>query len=512
MLSANRLARSELTEAALLSPIPHAEDHSQRHSASSQRASYSRYPSCTVLDNSPTSGVQSTSSLRYGALNDLPLSVNHFLFLCSKAGTAATKRDLRRQLLVLRDHCVEFGNKMRGKELLSQGGKHISRRVEATVDFNSGLNVILASSLVFAEEAEDIDRDILCSIVEKLKSAQNSGDEKIFRATVVEVVNRILLCTPLAPPVCDLASLRTMETCEVTRQQSGEREPTLKDECLDFLVLEEGIPVLLECRWMRWLRFFEEGYVQYVERLLNEQQQAAKASAVADAAVDSDHEEAKEAGRKGHVTLAAGAPPIAAMPLFTPRKAYWKSKTSAYAQFCHLLLAIYFVRTKDFSLNYLARITKLVQYYEHQLEFEDGKPIVVREGAEDELSDYELRDKEGEGLYADVEQHIGLHTAAAPLVSTPGHDSCVTSNTFMSCPSSVMPESATEKPRRRWHKCFITEELPEEVRPAAELSREESLGGVAAGKSQAVSSALHVRYADRIDLPNFSVGRQRERE
>ena len=369
-----------------------------------------RRPSHNMLENarSPSaSRAAAATTIRLGASHDLPSSVTHFLCLSSASNTAAARKELRRQLLVLRDYCVGVSNKTKGKELLSQGGKSISKKVEASPDFNSCLDVIFATSLVFTEETEDVAKDTLRSIIAKLKAVQDCGDEKAFRAAIVEVVNRVLLCTPLVPPARDAKAAAEYEEAAAARaredaaaaaaaeetskkarrknnskkrkqpQQDGASELRLKDECLDFLTMEDGAPVLLESRWKRWLDYYEEGYLRYVEKLMEEQKKAQASGA----ALEPEEEEDDDANDTDGAAMSV--PLVESIPFFTARQNYWKSTTNAYAQFCYLLLAIYFVRTKDFSLNYLARVNKLMQYYAYQIDSEDGEPIAVKEGPEE---------------------------------------------------------------------------------------------------------------------------------
>ncbi|KAG5505625.1 hypothetical protein JIQ42_08391 [Leishmania sp. Namibia] len=503
MTSVDRCPGDHLADTAVQSsPPPHQWYISPRQSPSPPCMNYKHQPSRSARDRSRTSGSDEAAFIpRLGASHDLPSSVTQFLSLSSASGSVAAK-ELRRQLLVLRDYCVGLGNKIKGKELLSQGGRYVSRKVEATADFNSCLGVIFATSLVFAGGTEDDAKDTLRSILEKLKAAQDSGDERVFRAAIVEVVNRILLCTPLKPPARDAAREEAQKSGRRKKRRIAERQ--LKDECLDFLTVEDGVPLLLEGVWKRWLNYFEEGYIRYVESLLVEQQRAVEAAAAA--ACEADGED--EADYNGNAALVAAVPAIATVPLFAGWQSYWKSTTSAYAQFCYLLLAIFFVRTKDFSLNYLARVTKLVHYYTYQLESEEGDPIAVKV-VDVDVSDDES-EEEGEEWAQPEEEECSL-----PM---PEYDSGVTRRTLMSVSLSAERERSSVgeshevpgKPRRRWHKCFTTEELPEELRPSADAVKEEE--AVAARDAQEHSQVPAVRHTDKMEILDVSVSRQRERE
>lgn len=542
--------------------------------------SNSRRSSRSMLDGNKTgrAAAKEASSIRLGAAHDLPSSVAHFLYLSSSSSAsstaAAAKKQLRRQLLVLRDYCVSAGNKTKDKELLSQGGRHISRKIEATPEFNSCLDVIFATSLVFTSETEDVAKDTLRSIVAKLKAVQDTGDERAFRSAVVEVVNRILLCTPLAPPARDPSattpasdSPSAKEAQRQAQAKSGRKkhprpaaaaaEPKLRDECLDFLTVEDGTPVLLERVWKRWLNYFEHGYVRYVEKLRAEQQRSADAAAAAAHDDDEDNEDEDGHGEDGDAAesgdaAASQVPVIAAVPFFTARQSYWKSTTSAYAQFCYLLLAIYFVRTKDFSLNYLARVTKLVQYYAYQLESEDSEPIAVKEGAAAHGDESEEDDEEDGDAYDDEddaedqarsatphaepeeEEEVAALPAASEDEEPSQSEAAVQTDTpepeqpaaaeeaaeVRSLPTTPKPEEAERaatpppaKPvrqRRRGHKCYPTQELPEELRPSTELAAAEETEA-AARDSDEHSHVPVVRLTEHIDLPDASQSRSRAR-
>ncbi|CAJ1019412.1 hypothetical protein, conserved [Leishmania shawi] len=449
---------------------------SRRHSFSSRCTSYSHLSSRSILENSKGYCNVEVGSIAWASASyDLPSSVKCFLWLCSTSRGSAAK-ELRRQLLVLRDYCVQLGNKIKGKELLSQGGRHISRKEVATVDFNCCLSIIFSTSLVFTGDTENVAKGTLRSIVGKLKSAQDMGDENVFRAAIIEVVNNILLSTPLRPPAHNTVSATTMRSSGRTRLERAKQEPSLRDECLDFLTVEDGVPVLLEGMWRRWLNYFEEGYVRYVEKLLAEQQQPSAAS------TEVRSEDEDEGSHYG----SAAAPTIAAVPIFTAWQSYWRLTTSAYAQFCHLLLAIFFVRTKDFSLNYLARVTKLVQYYTYQLECDEGGPIAVRADAAGENDDGDL-DEEDEYMQSEEEEKM----RSLPI---PKYGKDVIMSRFTSARSSV-----AEMYRRR-HKCFATEALPENLRPLANAMMSAATGDL---------PVPMVRYSDTMDLHSLSVSRQR---
>lgn len=540
---------SQAREAASLPPRP-----------ASNNGDAARHPTHNMLQSAkPQAAAKAVTNIRLGASHDLPSSVTQFLSLSSTSNTAAAKKELRRQLLVLRDYCVDVSNKTKGKELLSQGGKNISKKVEASPDFNSCLDVIFATSLVFTEETEDVAKDTLRSIVSKLKAVQDCGDEKSFRAAIVEVVNRVLLCTPLMPPAKDVkAAAEHEETCAQAKQkaeaaEAGNRgskrrqqrggaapEPRLKDECLDFLTMEDGAPVLLEGRWKRWLNYYEAGYIRYVEKLIEEQRSEQAKEAVSDA------EEEGEAD--ADADAAPAAPPVESVPFFTARQSYWKSTTSAYAQFCYLLLAIYFVRTKDFSLNYLARVNKLVQYYAYQLDFADGEPIAVKEGTVEEDDDEEEFEEESEEAEAETKAEAvqgnaaGVQTEqserpgaqareekekekeAAAVKSTrslppPQYDETVVRRSRPTplrsarsehTPSArVAPPEPPKPPRRRTHKCFTTEELPQELRPSAGVvAKEEKEAEVK--DTEAHSHVPAVRRTTRMDIAEVSTSRQRD--
>lgn len=547
----------------------------------------SRRASRSMLQNSkPAAGAKAAATLRLGASHDLPSSVTHFLCLSSTSNSAAAKKELRRQLLVLRDYCVGASNKTKGKELLSQGGKSISRKVEATPDFNSCLDVIFATSLVFTEETEDVAKDTLRGIITKLKAVQDCGDEKAFRAAIVEVVNRILLCTPLLPPAKDAKAAAEHEEQATAaaaaaaaeadgeeakangkqkhhssngkrHQQDGE-EPRLRDECLDFLTMEDGAPVLVEGRWKRWLDYYESGYVRYVETLMAEQAREQQNGAAA--ASDAEDDEGEDAANED--APAAAAPLVESVPFFTARQNYWKSTTSAYAQFCYLLLAIYFVRTKDFSLNYLARVNKLVQYYAYQLDAEDGEPIAVKEGPveeESEADESEAEESEEEeeepeeaqeepeeaargneaGVQTEQQQEEEPEPQSEPQPEEeeePAEEEEEVTETARSLPppqfddsvirrtrhsprhSAPPPEHASsvsvapepvKAPRRRTHKCFTTEQLPAELRPTA---ADEEEAAAEAQDTEAHSHVPVVRRTTKMDIADVATSQQRERE
>lgn len=520
----------------------------------------------------PAASKTATATIRLGASHDLPSSVTHFLCLSSASNTAAARKELRRQLLVLRDYCVGVSNKTKGKELLSQGGKNISKKVEASADFNSCLDVIFATSLVFTEETEDVAKDTLRSIITKLKAVQDCGDEKTFRAAIVEVVNRVLLCTPLMPPAKDakaaaehVEAMAAQQEAEAEAEAAGQGakkgrkaqqahhdsdaaapEPRLKDECLDFLTMENGAPVLLEGRWTRWLNYFESGYIRYVEKLMAVQRSVLQQRG---SAAPSDVEDDDAANEDGEDEAAAAVPLVESVPFFTARQSYWKSTTSAYAQFCYLLLAIYFVRTKDFSLNYLARVNKLVQYYAYQLDAEDGEPIAVKEGPVDEEdSEEEPEESEAEseeahdeeaaaargneaGVQTEQPQEEAAEKAEEPaeeeeeeVVETarslppPQYDEAVVRRTRPTprrsargehTPSVTVAAEAPKPPRRRTHKCFTTEELPQELRPSASVVE----AGEKAAAEQDTPAHAHVpsvRRTTRLDIAEVSTSRQRE--
>ncbi|KAG5484521.1 hypothetical protein LSCM1_07896 [Leishmania martiniquensis] len=502
MMSVDRCAGDDPAETAVKSPPPHPWYHSPSQSASSACVNDAYRRSHSMRDSSKTNGSPEPVFVpRLGASRDLPSSVTHFLSLSSASSSAAAK-ELRRQMLVVRDYCVGLSNRIKGKELLSQGGRHISRKVEATADFNSCLYVIFATSLVFTGETEDDAKDTLRSILGKLKAAQESGDEKVFRAATVEVVNRILLCTPLRPPACDAVR----KSGGVKRRPNAEQQ--LRDECLDFLSAEDGIPVLREGVWQRWLNFFETGYIRYVEQLLEEQQRAAEAPAAAGAASGTDDDD--EAAHNGEAAPAFAAPALLGVPFFTSWHSYWTSPPSAYAQFCHLLLAIFFVRTRDFSLNYLARVTRLVHCYSYQLEFEDGHPIPVKVGG-GEADDDVVNEEAAEPAQREEEEERSL-----PM---PEFDSGVTRRTLMSISLSAERgrspadegHERLSKPRRRCHKCFTTEELPEELRPSADAVKEEEVT-VTKDAQEEHSHVPAVRHTDKMELLDVSASRQRERE
>ncbi|CAG9570520.1 hypothetical protein LMJF_12_1200 [Leishmania major strain Friedlin] len=497
---------------ALESPPLPTETRLWRQSPDCQSESDSNRVSGSVLDSVKSNGgPKHASTARLHASQDLPTSVTRFLCLSSSSNSAAAK-DLRRQLLVVRDCCVALGNKVKGSELLLLGGSQLSRKVEAMADFNSCLGVIFAASLTFTGETEGVAKDTLCSVVEMLKSAQESGDEKVFRAAVVKIVNRILLCTPLRPPARNAAK-ETARKSAGKQEQHAEQEPKLEDECLDFLTVEDGVPVLLECVWKRWLRYFEDGYVRYVKKLMAEERQALEAAAAAAAADDYNGEEAQYVDGVSATTTQT----ISTVPLFTTCQDYWKSPASAYAQFCYILLAIFFVRTKDFSLNYLARVTKLVQYFTYQLEFEDGEPIAVRtdtdaeeDSAQSEDEDDDRTPPQQEGPRKEKQVH------SLPM---PEYDKAVTQRRFrMSRRSSsqglvptVVSFKKAEKPRRHCHKCFFTDALPGDLRPSVEAVRQEE-AEAAARDSEEHSHLPVVRRSANLDLSEHSISPQRERE
>ncbi|KPA75676.1 hypothetical protein ABB37_08237 [Leptomonas pyrrhocoris] len=504
---------------------------------SSRRSSYGM-----LLSGRSNGGAQATAALRQGASHNLPSSVGHFLRLCSAPNSAAARKELRRQLLLLRDHCVGVNNRIKGAELLSQGGRGISKKVEARADFNSCLHVIFATSFVFADETEDIAKDTLRDIIAKLKVAEDCGDETAFRAAIIEVVNSVLLCNPLIPAV--KAAVEHEETAEERhKQQEGEdgadgaAEPQLEDDCLDFLTVEDGVPVLLESQWRHWLDYFEEGYLCYVEKLIEEQKHeqadaaAAAAAAAPDAEADAEEEEAD-----GDAATAA-VPVIESVPILTAHESYWRSTRSAYAQFSYLLLAIFFVRTKDFSLNYLARVHKLVQYYAYQLDSAAGEPIAVKEAddADPEKGDEEAEVSHGndasvqtaapepeEAAEKQVEEHREEEVVGEAIrtLPQPEFDESVTRRTRHSTRRSVLPEHTpsmtvapepSRTPRRRTHRCFATEELPQELRPSAEAVREEE--EEATDKDAAAAANSHVpsvRRTTRLDIAEVSSSRQRE--
>ncbi|KPI87565.1 hypothetical protein ABL78_3362 [Leptomonas seymouri] len=516
---------------------------------------YSRRSSYNMLQGAtPQGGAKTAAAIRLGASYDLPSSVMHFLCLSSASNPATARNQLCRQLLLLRDYCVELGNKIKGKELLSLGSAGISKKIEANPEFNCCLEVIIATSLVFTEETEDVAKDTLRNVITKLKAAQDTGDEKVLRAAIVEVVNRVLLCTPMAPPAKDAKSVVeqrggaaavAQQVGEESKRGSGVRskfqkngaavaaEPHLRDECLDFLTMEDGAPVLLEGRWKRWLDYYEAGYIRYVERLLREQTLEQERSAAAAAA--SDAEDREEEDRSD---AAIDAHHIESIPIFTARQSYWRSTTSAYAQFCFVLLAIHFVRTTDFSLNYLARVSKLVQYYAFQLDSADGEPIAVRRGPVEGDEDDDEEPHAGQELQQDVlrgsTRSVPTKQPAQPepkeaevkgvegVASTdrslplPQYDDSVTRRTRVITSGSVQMEDTPSKtakpghatlPRRRSHKCFTTQELPPELRPPIEALMEED--GAAEGYAMEYSRIPSVRHTERLDIAEVSTSRQR---
>ncbi|AYU77058.1 hypothetical protein CGC21_18155 [Leishmania donovani] len=498
--------------AALESPPLHTETRLRRPSADSQSTSYWNRFSGSMLDNSKSNGgPKHASTCHPRAPHDLPSSVTRFLCLSSSSSPAAAKH-LRRQLLVVRDCCVTLGNKVKGGELLSLGGGQISRKMEATADFNSCLGVLFAASLIFTGETEGVAKDTLCSVVAMLKSAQESGDEKVFRAAVVNIVNRILLCTPLKPPARNAAKEAARKNAG-KQQEHARQEPKLKDECLDFLTVEDGAPVLLEGVWKRWLRYFEDGYVRYVEKLMTEEHQALEAAA---AAAEADDEDKDEEAQYVDGVPATATQTISTVPLFTPWQDYWKSPTSAYAQFCYFLLAIFFVRTKDFSLNYLARVTKLVQYFTYQLESKDGEPIAVRTDTDAEEESAQSEDEDDETA---PPQQEGRQEKRAHSLPMPEYDKAVTQRRFTMARRSgsrglaptVVSVKKAEKPRRHCHKCFLTDVLPGELRPSVEAVRQEE-AEAAARDSEEHSHLPLVRRSDNLDLCDPSTTPQRERE
>ncbi|CBZ24684.1 hypothetical protein, unknown function [Leishmania mexicana MHOM/GT/2001/U1103] len=497
---------------ALDSPSLLTETHLGRQSAHSQGTSYSNRLSGSMLDSSKSNGgPKHGSTALLHASHDLPLSVTRFLCLSSSSNSGAA-RELRRQLLVVRDCCVALGNKINGRELLSLGGSQISHRVEATADFNSCLGVILSASLIFPGETESVAKDTLRSVVESLKSAQETGNETVFRAAVVKTVNRILLCTPLKPPARNAAK-EAVRRCIGRRQEHTAPEPKLKDECLDFLTVENGVPVLLEDVWGRWRRYFEEGYARYVDNLMAEQHQALEAAA---AAAESDGEEKDAEAQRADDVLAAGGQTISTAPFFTPWQDHWRLPTSAYAQFCYLLLAIFFVRTKDFSLNYLARVMKLVQYFTYQLESVDGEPIAVRMdtvATEDHAQSEEEDDERAQPQPAGPPTEERTHS-----LPMPEYDKAVTQRTFtMRCRSSsrglsptVVSVKTVEKPRRHCHRCFLTDALPGDLRPSVEAVKQEE-AEASARDSDEHSHLPVVRHSDKLDLHDSAISPQRQR-
>ncbi|GET86830.1 hypothetical protein, unknown function [Leishmania tarentolae] len=482
----------------------------------SRRTSYSSRSLRSMMNSSKSSSGASRAIIaRLNASHDLPSSVTRFLLLCSSSKSGAAK-DLRRQLLVVRDNCVGLGNKMKGKELLSLGEGHVSRKVEATADFNSCLGVIFASSLMGMDGLVDFDKDTLFSLVKELKRAQESGDEKVFRAAIVTAVNRILLCTPLKPPRRNAAKEVTWRSTE-GRQEHRQQEPKLKDECLDFLTVKDGAPVLLEGVWGRWLRYFEDGYARYVDKLVAEQHESLEAARDAAEADDKDEDEKAQHARD---VLAAAAQTIPTVPFFTPWQDSWRAQTSAYAQFSCFLLAIFFVRTKDFSLNYLARVTKLVQYFTYQLEFKDGEPIEVMMSADaykdSAQSDEEDEEDDDTTLSQQEEPLTGEHAHSLPM---PEYDRAVTQRKFTITERSQAPELApsevqahrAERSRSHSHKCFLTDVLPDDLRPSVETAQQEE-AEARTRDSEEHSHLPVVRHSNKLDLGDSSLSSQDHRE
>lgn len=515
-------------------------------SISEEKHAVARVPRDTWNAAGDAVGAAAAASNRRAPSHDLPSSVVEFIRLMGCADATAD-RELRRQLLLVRDYSVAVNNKVKGKELLSQGGHQLSRRLEATADFNCCLNVIFATSLLFTEETEDVAKDTLRSVITKLRVAQESGDEKQFRAAVVEVVNRILLCTPLQlptrdassgarqshstqPPPCSSVSptCRAGSCSKSTRSVEVAPAATISqivDDCLDFITVEDGVPVFLESRWRPWLNYFESGYFRYVAQLC--ESTSATSWPVESEAIAAD---AQDSNGK----TAAAPFPVELIPDFATRRSYWCSTTSAYAQFSYILLAIFFVRTKDFSLNYLARVNKLVQYFWYQLESADGEPILVKEAAEMDSSsalistpapsnvatpsasqppprlDEDTRTAPQDELASATpgQQAVAVQTEQVAAASTPpqaaiqdahsfsvNEDPCAASSLYqLPRPSfddstarrSIQGSRSVHVPgsrsgldskphliassstlRRRGHKCFISEKLPEDLKPSA---------------------------------------------